>query len=249
VTTLLGLLQSGHLRCLIDLDDTLVDYAAEERSAMLAVGALLPAEIGRDRWKRAYLAGKRQARAARGQTADEHRLRLACAFEAAGLAADPDFVEHAVARYWQARYAHVRLLPGATEVLGLLRRRAEHLCLCTHGVGFRQRDRLRLAGIGGYFDAVRISGDVGATKADWVRFLGPAYTASARYAVISDQMVPDLAAARPGMFTVLVARGAPQGAPAGPRYWPDLHVASLAQLYGHLAPQHHRTAEPEEEVT
>lgn len=212
----------GRVRCLIDLDDTLLDYRGEKRAAVRALWGLLPRYVDAERWARVYRGAKDRARVLRpGADEGQYRVRLALAFATVGRRPDEAFLDRALARYWQARYASVRLVPGATRVLAHLARRCEALVLCTHGIGARQRDRLDRAGIAGAFTDVRISGEVGATKDDWAAFLGPLYDPRARYLVISDRADPDLIAAdRLGMETVLV--GGDGAEPAGLRRVPTL---------------------------
>ncbi|WP_153533157.1 HAD family hydrolase [Actinomadura macrotermitis] len=213
------------VRCLIDLDDTLLDYRYEEQAAAAALRDLLPPGADASRWSAAYRQAKDRARLLRPVADEEqYRTRLTLAFTTVGHRPDDRFLDRAVDRYWETRYDSVRLLPQATDVLSFLAGRYEGPVLCTHGIGARQRARLDRAGIAGAFTAVLISGEVGATKADWPRFLGRLYEPGAPYLVISDRVDPDLsAAARLGMDTVLVGGHDPaESAPPGLRRVPAL---------------------------
>ena len=148
---------------LFDLDHTLLDSDASERSAyahtMSRAGLDDPERhfatyvgINRAMW-RAVEAGELQPSEVRHRRFEEFNRTVGLDAHPAAMA--EDFV-------WGLG-AHGELYPGARELLAALAARAS-LGLVTNGLSEVQRSRLSRLGIGDYFDSIVISSEVGVTK-------------------------------------------------------------------------------------
>jgi FMN phosphatase YigB (HAD superfamily) len=191
--------------CLIDFDDTLVDYRAEERAAVDAVTERLgerrpgldPGAI-RD----AYTLAKRQGRSRSASRPDGlppgwARLREMLAL--AGATPEPDLVDELLAVYWATRLVGVRPFPEARALLELLHSSSD-IVLCTDGPPQYQRQRVERSGLHHFFADIRISGELGVDKTDLRSHAGPCLVTHRPWIMISDRLEPDLrAAARLGI--------------------------------------------------
>ncbi|GAB3601125.1 HAD family hydrolase [Microbacterium tumbae] len=79
---------------------------------------------------------------------------------------DPALVEEAVVLHVQAERSTFTLFDETLDVLGTLRRDGMSIGLITNGPAAFQRAKLAEVGIGGYFDLVVASGDIGVLKPD-----------------------------------------------------------------------------------
>lgn len=199
---------------LVDLDDTLLDYRAEEDHGRDAVRARqLPGADPR-LWQHLYRRAKLEIRAQTPlPTSDSHFRRLARALELLQIhgvqcRTDEKFVRECENDYWEAREAAVRLLPGSRNLLDVLHARCDRTILCTLGTQRRQSRRLKIAGLDDAFDTVLTSDTTRVGKDHWPTFLGTHWCEEDSYLVVSDTYDPDLRhAARIGMCTAWV-RGA-----------------------------------------
>jgi len=148
---------------LFDLDHTLLDSVVSEAAAfdatLRAVGWHDPSlhfaefvTINKGLWSGVE----------RGELSpnDVRRLRFDRFIASTGIDADP---EEMAEIYVLALGAHGDLLPGARSLLDSLADRTT-LALVTNGIGDVQRARIARTGIERYFDAIVISGEVGASK-------------------------------------------------------------------------------------
>ncbi len=148
---------------LFDLDHTLLDSDASEAAAfemtLRAAGADRP-----DRYFAAFDAINKVlwAGVEKGEFSpnDVRRMRFEQLVAATDLDADPIAMADL---YVAGLGANGDLYPGATEMLDALASGAA-LALITNGIGEVQRARIARTGIERYFDAIVISGEVGASK-------------------------------------------------------------------------------------
>lgn len=148
---------------LFDLDHTLFDADASEAAAfhdtLTFAGATDP-ESYYATYSRLNLALWARVESGELTPNDVRYLRFQQLVEATDLDADP--VEMGD-RYVWGLGANGDLYPGVHDLLASLNRSAT-LALITNGIGQVQRDRIERLEIGGYFDAIVISGEVGAAK-------------------------------------------------------------------------------------
>jgi len=150
---------------LLDADGTLFDYDRAEMQALR-----LTFEAAGHSFHPAYAEAYRRINAAiwlefeRGQITQAllRTRRFALLFDEAGLDLD---LEHFSSAYLRNLALGIDLVDGAQEMLRALHGRVG-LALITNGLKDVQRPRLERSAIGGYFDAVVISEEVGAAKPD-----------------------------------------------------------------------------------
>ena len=148
---------------LFDLDHTLLDSDASEAAAfeltLRAAGVDRPERYFApfDAINRVLWAGVEKGEFSPN---DVRRMRFEQLVAATGLDADPIAMADL---YVAGLGANGDLYPGATEVLDDLTSAAS-LALVTNGIGEVQRARIARTGIERYFDAIVISGEVGASK-------------------------------------------------------------------------------------
>jgi putative hydrolase of the HAD superfamily len=78
--------------------------------------------------------------------------------------------ELAVEAYTHARRSRYRLFDDVVDCLDVLRSRVQALALITNGPGDTQRHKIAAVGVGHYFDAIVISGEVGVAKPELTIF-------------------------------------------------------------------------------
>jgi putative hydrolase of the HAD superfamily len=149
---------------------------------------------------------------------------------------DPALAERCGADYNRFRRDHLRLWPGALDLLGSLRARGYKLALVTNGFAETHREKLVLLELEDAFDEVFIADEVGMLKPDPRLFrlacerLGVEPAAAA---MVGDRYERDVRGAHAaGLFAVwLNVRGerVPPGAPE-----PDATVERLDQVEGAL---------------
>lgn len=211
---------------LVDLDDTLLDYQAEERAARDAVADRLARRHGlaRDAFERGYSAAKRRLRAFDVQDparATDKRSRLELALRHCELPATDAEVDGALTVYRAARLRALRPLRGAVPLLATLAARGR-VVICTHGPHDDQLQRIRRAGLSGFVHDLRASGRLGVTKSRLLEFLGSYGDDPAL--MISDQLRPDVEeAVRIGLPSIWVAWDDPATPPDGARAAGDLN--------------------------
>ena len=150
---------------LFDLDHTLLDSDASERLAFEATAR----SVGIDdpnRHLAAYQALNRALwkKVERGELSPnevktkrfEELISLICA-DVDPVAMSEEYVNNLG--------AHGDLYPGAIDVLEAVAETSE-LALITNGIGAVQRARIERLGIGGFFSAIAISGELGVAKPD-----------------------------------------------------------------------------------
>jgi putative hydrolase of the HAD superfamily len=198
---------------LFDLDDTLHDDTATYRRAAELVARDVAAEKSVDAAAlfAAYVA---QAEAFWINLAPEHlgtqlvglraRMWLA-ALRDVGLD-DPALAERSAQTYNRYRKDHLKLWPGALELLVRLRERGLKLGLVTNGFAETHREKLALLNLEDAFDEVFIADEVGMIKPDPRLFrlacerLGAAPEASA---MVGDRYERDIRGAHDvGLYTV-----------------------------------------------
>ena len=146
---------------LLDADNTIFDFDAAERDALLAT-VDAPAEsllreyrrINEALWKDVETGAMRL-----DQLSLERFRRLAGEL---ALDADPEELSR---RYLRELAARAPLLPGAAAALDSLSRRAV-LGLLTNGIAVVQRSRIAVAGIEVFFQGIFVSEEIGVSKPD-----------------------------------------------------------------------------------
>ncbi len=228
---------------LFDLDDTLHDDTAAYRRAAERVALEMSAERGADadRLLQAYV---EQAESFWINLVPEQLgtplvgLRAtmwAGALRAVGID-DPGLAARCAADYNRYRRDHLRLWPGALDLLVSLRARGCRLALVTNGFAETHREKIALLELEDAFDEIFIADEVGMIKPDPNLFrlacerLGAQPAAAA---MVGDRYDRDVRGAQAaGLYTVwLNVRGEtiPDGAPP-----PDAVVARIDQVEGAL---------------
>ncbi len=224
---------------LFDLDDTLHDDTATYRRAAELVSRDVAAETGVD-GAALFAAYVKQAEAFWINLAPEHlgtplvglraRMWLA-ALRDIGVDA-PELAERCGVSYNRYRREHLKLWPGALELLIALRERGLKLGLVTNGFAETHREKLVLLNLEDAFDEVFIADEVGMIKPDPRLFrlacarLGatPATTA-----MVGDRYERDVRGAHEvGLYTVWLNvrdETVPAGGPL-----PDAIVASIDKV-------------------
>jgi putative hydrolase of the HAD superfamily len=169
-----GVRFSGVEAVCLDLDDTLVDARGawhagfaeaigELREALPELAALGSAGEIYDRELRPLMMAAQRAAGSSEWSHDFARQGLRELLGRFDVGpADADAVLQAYLEAWPR---HVEVFPETREVLGALRGRYA-LALISNGLGHDQRLKVDAQDLGGYFDALVISEEVGATKPD-----------------------------------------------------------------------------------
>ncbi len=218
---------------LIDADNTLFDFDAAERDALLAtVRAPAPGLLREYRRINAALwADANAGRIGVDELAVERFRRLAAALD---LDADPVELGR---QYLEELGGRAYLIPGAPSVLDRLSRRAV-LGLITNGIPSVQRGRLARSGIEIFFHGVFISGELGISKPDPAIFHLAArelHLAPHELLCVGDNPAADVRGGHAaGMATCWVNLQAAPYPPEEPP--PDYTVTSLEELL-ELAPR------------
>jgi 2-haloacid dehalogenase len=227
------LVQRGFRGFLMDADNTLFDFDAAERDALLAtVHAPAPALLREYRRINTALWAEADAGLISVDAlAVERFRRLAAALELDG---DP---QELARRYLDDLSSRAYLIPGAVSVLDRLSRRAV-LGLLSNGIASVQRGRLARAGIEVFFHGIFICGELGMSKPDPAVFHLAArelHLAPHELLCVGDNPAADIRGGHAaGMATCWVnLHAAPYPAEEPP---PDYTVTSLEELV-ELAPQ------------
>jgi 2-haloacid dehalogenase len=215
-----------------DADDTLFDYPAAERSALLACHWQFAVPIDAEDFIAAYRRHNRDVwqEFERGET-DQATLRVERFRRLAaelGLAALP--LERTGAFYLEELSGQSQLLPGALELVKELAQ-GYPLALITNGIASVQKKRFAASPITPFFKSIVISEELGIAKPD-PRIFRPALerigVKAADVLYVGDSVTSDMAAARnAGMdFCWLNPSGAP--VPAG--YAPAFIIAAIKEF-------------------
>lgn len=197
---------------LIDNDNTLMDFAAAERKALLDVlnAFALPADESVCRTYHAINDAQWKA-LERGETT-QAALRVTRFRELLHVLDRADLDPAALSnRYNIALGSHADLLPGAEDFIRALHGRMK-IALVSNGISTIQRSRLAKCPIAPLFDAVVISEEVGAAKPD-PRLLFFALeqlgcTDKARAVMMGDSLTADIpAAARADIDSIFFSPG------------------------------------------
>lgn len=215
-----------------DADDTLFDYPAAERAALLACHWHFAVPTGEEDFVAAYRRHNRDVWQLyeRGEI-DQAALRIErfrrLAIEL-GLAALP--LERASAFYLEELSGQSQLLPGALETV---RRLAEKypLALITNGIAAVQNRRFAASPITPYFRSIVISEEAGIAKPD-PRIFAPALAeigaAASDILYVGDSVTSDMAAARnAGMDFCWIN---PKGLPVPEGFAPAFVIPSIGDL-------------------
>lgn len=224
---------------LFDLDDTLHDDTATYRGAAQHVADQLARERGLDP-AALYEAYVRQADSFWKNLSAEHLatplfgLRASmwlAALRAAGVD-DTALAERCAAAYNAYRKEHLKLWPGALELLVSLRARGLKLGLVTNGFAETHREKLAILELEEAFDEIFIADEVGMVKPDPRLFrlacerLGATPETSA---MVGDRYDRDIRGAHEvGLYTVWLnvrSETVPAGAPA-----PDAIVSRVGEV-------------------
>ncbi len=146
---------------LLDADNTIFDFDAAERDAILAT-VDAPAQTLLREYRRINEGLWKEAAAGTiglDQLAVERFRRLA---RELGLGEDPQSLSR---RYLRELASHAQMLPGSAAALDRLSRRAV-LGLLTNGIASVQRSRIAAAGIEVFFQRIFVSEEVGISKPD-----------------------------------------------------------------------------------
>lgn len=198
---------------LIDNDNTLMDFAAAERKALLDVlsAFALPADEAVCRTYHAINDAQWKA-LERGETT-QARLRVERFRQLLHTLDRTDIDPTAMSdRYNIALGSHADLLPGAADFIRALHGRMK-IALVSNGISAIQRSRLAKCPLAPLFDAVVISEEVGAAKPDprllFVALAQMGCTDKAQAVMMGDSATADIpAAARAGIDSIFFS---PQG--------------------------------------
>ena len=220
-----------------DLDDTLLDFTRSEasalRRALMEAGAPAEQEV-LDRY---HVINQRQWELLEEGVLTREQVksrRFHILFAELGISCVK--VETVKDRYEKYLAEGRWLLPGAEELLKELAPRYR-LCLASNGSAAIQYSRLKLAGIGHYFDRIFISEELGANKPDKA-FFDRCFEAlpevdTAEILMVGDSLTSDIRGGRnAGIRTCWFN---PHGKPAGTNIRPDHTITALEQLPALLA--------------
>lgn len=149
-----------------DLDDTLLDFTRSEASALRRALTEAGAPAGQPVLDRYHVINQRQWELLEEGVLTREQVkssRFHILFSELGISCAK--VEAVKDRYEKYLAEQHWLLPGAEELLKELASRYR-LCLASNGSVAIQYSRLKLAGIGPYFDRIFISEELGANKPD-----------------------------------------------------------------------------------
>ena len=214
----------------LDLDDTILDFGATERksiSRLLQNFGVEPTEelihryhvINLDHWRRLE----------RGEiTREQISNRFDVLFSELGKTvktADCELL------YRQFLAEGTDFMPGALEAVQALRQKYR-LFLASNGTASVQHSRLKLTGLGEYFEGIFISQELGANKPapEFFRkaFAGIPDFDPDRAVMVGDSLTSDILGGKnAGIRTVWVN---PQGKLARPDIQPDYEIQTLPQL-------------------
>ena len=221
----------------IDVDDTLLDFTAYTKESMRKG---FPA-FGIGEYREEYYPifhqrnGDLWRALERGELNLERlqQIRWNYVWEGMGLSGDGEAFED----YFKGElFSSAILIPGALELLESLRGRVL-LCAASNGPGAQQRNRLRIAGMDRYFDALFISEELGAQKPspaffdasfDRLRLLAGEEILPEETLMVGDSMSSDIGGgAAYGMKTCLYRPGY-AGEDLTPK--PDAIIADLREI-------------------
>lgn len=147
------------------------------------------------------------------------------------------FADETLARWCSERYNrlrkdHLRLFPGAIELLGRLHAHGLKLGLLTNGFAETHREKITLLAIEQFFDAIFIADEVGLLKPDPAIFrhaCGEMGVEPSRTAMVGDRYERDIIGAHEaGLFTVWINLRGEDVPPAAPQ--PDAIVGTTADV-------------------
>jgi putative hydrolase of the HAD superfamily len=222
---------------LFDLDDTLHDDTLAYHNAAEEVAREVAAEHGIDALalKAAYVAE------AEGfwkrLSADQLATKLAnvrsqlwnAALVNVGLA-DDDLAVRSAENYNRYRKKHLKLFPGALDLLRALHERGVKLGMVTNGFSETHREKIALLQLTEAFDAIFIADEVGMLKPDPLLFAhacAKLESAPKRSAMVGDRYERDVRGAHAaGLFTVWMNVHGDRVPPGAPE--PNATTESLA---------------------
>ena len=160
------------------------------------------------------------------------RRIVAGAFEHLGLA-QPELAEQLADAYSWEREARMEPLPGALDALDAFRARGIRLGLVTNGSSAFQRGKVERFGLGGYFEAVVVEGEMGYGKPDPRSFVAAlaqlGADASATW-MVGDNLSADVAGAQAAGLRAVWVDIHERGLPEGSGVAPDRVVRAIAEL-------------------
>jgi len=226
---------------LVDLDDTLLDYSGgvEEswREACVAGAglaavdpeALVGAVARSRRWFWDDTGRHRQERT------DMQGAWTKIVAHALGTLGRPDpALAAAIAEAFAAsRWKRMTLFPGVHAALGALRARGVALALVTNGDRRHQRRKIDDHGLGAFFDAILIEGELGVGKPDeevYRQALAALSVAATEASMVGDHLEWDVGAPQRLGLTGVWVDAPGQGVPAGHPVVPDRIVRAFVEL-------------------
>lgn len=207
---------------LFDLDDTLSDHSWSSRCGIESLRGRFPALRSQltdrlvsiyssvlDQFHQEILAGRETPVSARPK-------RYRAFLEQAGMRVTEGVTEQCMACYQEAYAAQRRAVPGAREVLVLLRERKVRIAvLSNHHNVQEQRSKLDECGMAGLVDDLFVSTEIGFIKPDPRAFLHVTRTLGvlpAEVVMIGDSLEADIEGAdRAGMRSVWLNRSGSDG--------------------------------------
>ena len=216
---------------LFDVDDTLLDFGAAERSALkqtLTRFGIFPTEEIIRRYSEINAACWRRMEAGELTHSEVKTERYRILFDEIGAVASPE----EVTKYYESKipFEH-ETEDGAAEILEYLSRKYT-LIAASNGTGETQRKRLRDSGLDTYFSDIFISSEVGSTKPgkeffDAVFSKHPGIKRE-ETAIVGDSLTSDVTGGKnAGIKTVWYNK---KGTAAVPDPLPDFTVNSLEEL-------------------
>jgi putative hydrolase of the HAD superfamily len=225
---------------LFDLDDTIVDFSHNQRSAWRDACAIASEVTGvaLDTLHESVLSAGRLYWADQGQAERGRRdLRaasaevVATALRSLGAESSAELHRSVANHYRDLREEAIRLFPGAIEVLDELRRRGHRLGLVTNGTRNEQRGKIERFDLARHFTHIQIEGEFGLGKphdAAYRHALASMNAAPADTVFIGDNLEWDVSAPqRHGMTGVWVN---PSGNDPGSGHAPDLVIRNIVEL-------------------
>jgi putative hydrolase of the HAD superfamily len=224
---------------IFDLDDTLHDDTFAYHSAARATAAEVAGRraVSAHTLYEAYVANaeafwRKLSREDLATQLSGRRTDLWLAALNSAGAGEGDLARWCSDRYNQLRKDHLRLFPGAVELLAHLRGHGLKLGLLTNGFAETHREKIALLAIEQFFDSIFIADEVGLLKPDPAIFLHACEemgVAPGRTAMVGDRYDRDIIGAHEaGLFTVWInlhAEPVPSGAPQ-----PDSVVEATADV-------------------
>ena len=226
---------------LVDLDDTTLEFASLAprvwREVCAEYATELTAEPGElfeaiQRENRSFWADPE--REAWGRL-DLPRVRRECVAAAARfLEIDRPRAAHGLAdRFTALREERISPLPGAIEALAELQMRGVRLALVTNGASDPQRAKIERFGLGSYFEAILIEGELGVGKPDLVVFREAVSQLDAEPSqvwMVGDNLEWDVGGPqRLGILGIWLDH-AGDGVPSGSEVRPDRIVRAFSEL-------------------